>query len=70
MKTLSWPCNLALASKDRQSSSEYRVNNCQVEVRYVSGDLETEWRSLSRDELRRHFALNTPVAHWLRRRPA
>jgi hypothetical protein len=70
MKTLFWSSNLVLASRDGCSKSEYRVKDNQVEIRCATGDENSGWRPLSRDELWRHFALNTPVAHWLRRRPA
>jgi hypothetical protein len=69
MKTLCWSSNLVLASRDGCPASEYRLKDNQVEIR-CAGKEDSEWRPLSRDELWRHFALNTPVAHWLRRRPA
>lgn len=63
--------SLRIASKDGGPCNEYRIQKHSVEFRSTDTDgrphpLESGmWRSLNREEIQLHFALQTPVAEWL-----
>jgi hypothetical protein len=62
--------SLRIASKDGGPCDEYRIQESSVEFRTVDAQAEpsshsTEWRALDGEEIRLHFALETPVAEWL-----
>jgi hypothetical protein len=62
--------SLRIASKDGGPCNEYRIQKSSVEFRTVDAQAEpsshsNQWRALDGEEIRLHFALETPVADWL-----
>jgi len=62
--------SLRIMSKDGGRVSEYRIQEHSVEFRAVEGQgkpyFQTpKWRVLDSEEIKLHFALQTPVAEWL-----
>jgi hypothetical protein len=63
--------SLKIASQDGAPDNEYRIQHKAVEFRSVDGtgisheSINSEWRILDPNEIELHFALQTPVAHWL-----
>lgn len=59
---------LRIVSKDGGPSNEYRIQEHLVEFRTLDEQEQphaTEWRALNGDDIKLHFALQTPVADWL-----
>jgi hypothetical protein len=71
MVVLSGLNSLMIASEDGAPANEYRIQRGVVEFRAVKANGEPyhhpngRWRVLGDDEIRLHFALQTPVANWL-----
>jgi hypothetical protein len=76
MIVLSGLDSLIITSKDGAPDNEYRIQQSSVEFRalqsgrkidghFNDGQLNSEWRTLDRDEIQLHFVLHTPVADWL-----
>jgi hypothetical protein len=62
--------SLRITSKDGGPCNEYRIQESSVEFRSVYAQAvpsshSNEWRTLDGEEIRLHFALETPVAEWL-----
>jgi hypothetical protein len=62
--------SLRISSKDGGPCNEYRIQESSVEFRSVDAQAEpsshsNQWRTLDGEEIRLHFALETPVAEWL-----
>lgn len=62
--------SLRIASKDGGPCNEYRIQNHSVEFRAVDvkghpNSHPSRWRVLDGEEIKLHFALQTPVADWL-----
>jgi hypothetical protein len=62
--------NLRIASKDGGPCNEYRIQDHAVEFRAVDSRGKryshlSKWRVLDAEEIKLHFALQTPVADWL-----
>jgi hypothetical protein len=62
--------SLRIASKGGGSCTEYRIQDHSVEFRAVedqgrSYSQSPKWRILDGEEIKLHFALQTPVAEWL-----
>ena len=62
--------NLRVASKDGGPCNEYRIQDHSVEFRAVDAHERpyshpSKWRVLDDEEIKLHFALQTPVAEWL-----
>ena len=61
--------SLRIASRDGAPDNEYRIQHNAVEFRCVDGgqpsSINNQWRVLDPNEIELHFALQTPVAHWL-----
>jgi predicted ester cyclase len=68
---LSGLSNLRIAQRDGAPSNEYRIQQHAVEFRALDarGKPDTSpsghWRALDGNEIKLHFALQTPVAEWL-----
>jgi hypothetical protein len=65
---LSGLCSLRIASKDGGPFNEYRIQDHSVEFRAMDADgkpFSRAWRPLDGEEIKLHFALQTPVAEWL-----
>ena len=68
---LSGLSNLRIAPRDGAPSNEYRIQQNAVEFRALDargkpdGSPFGHWRALNGDEIKLHFALQTPVAEWL-----
>lgn len=58
---------LRLVSKNGGPSNEYRIQKHLVEFRTLDEQpyAPTDWRALDGDDIKLHFALQTPVADWL-----
>jgi hypothetical protein len=59
-----------ITSKDGGPCNEYRIQDRSVEFRAVDGQGKaysrpSQWRTLDGEEIKLHFALQTPVAEWL-----
>ena len=71
MTVLSWPAHLRVVEVD-SAKNEYRIRQGQLEVRKLEGRRTSGsgdgWTAITPEEIRRHFALNSPVAQWLRKR--
>jgi hypothetical protein len=71
MIVLSGLRSLKIASQDGAPDNEYRIQHNAVEFRSVDGkgisheSMKGQWRVLDPNEIELHFALQTPVAHWL-----
>jgi hypothetical protein len=76
MIVLSGLDSLIITSKDGAPDNEYRILQSSVEFRALQSGrktdgqlndsrLNSEWRTLDRDEIQLHFVLHTPVADWL-----
>lgn len=64
---------LRLESDNGSATHEYRIDNGIVEVRSLRSAIECEahssdWRRVTRQQLRNHVERNTVVAQWLERR--
>jgi hypothetical protein len=62
--------SLRIASKDGGPCNEYRIQRRSVEFRTVNEQGKphsrlSKWRALNGEEIKLHFALQTPVAEWL-----
>lgn len=61
--------SLRIASKDGGPFNEYRIQDRSVEFRAMDTDgkppFSGVWRALDGEEIKLHFALQTPVAEWL-----
>lgn len=62
--------SLRITSKDGGPCNEYRIQDHSVEFRAVDGKGQpyshsSKWRVLDGEEIKLHFALQTPVADWL-----
>lgn len=63
--------NLRIAAKIGAPSNEYRIQKNAVEFRALDARGKPDmsplghWRALDGDEIKLHFALQTPVAEWL-----
>ncbi|MGB8128839.1 MAG: hypothetical protein WCG81_03525 [Candidatus Angelobacter sp.] len=62
--------SLRIASQNGGSCNEYRIQDHSVEFRAVdehrkSYSQSAKWRILDGEEIKLHFALQTPVAEWL-----
>ena len=63
--------NLRIAAKDDAPSNEYRIQQNVVEFRALDARGKPDrsplghWRALDGNEIKLHFALQTPVAEWL-----
>jgi hypothetical protein len=62
--------NLRIASKSGGPCNEYRIQDHSVEFRAVdeqgkANSHSSKWRTLNGEEIKLHFALQTPVAEWL-----
>jgi hypothetical protein len=62
--------SLRIASKDGGPCNEYRIQDHSVEFRAVDVKGQpyshpSKWRVLDGEEIKLHFALQTPVADWL-----
>lgn len=63
--------NLRIAAKDGAPSNEYRIQQHVVEFRALDARGKPDasplghWRALDGNEIKLHFALQTPVAEWL-----
>ncbi|HEY2169488.1 MAG TPA: hypothetical protein VGJ30_07670, partial [Candidatus Angelobacter sp.] len=62
--------SLRIASKDGGPGNEYRIQDHSVEFRAVNAQGKayphpSRWRALDGEEIKLHFALQTPVAEWL-----
>lgn len=71
MVVLSGLNSLMIAPEDGVPGNEYRIQQGMVEFRSLSPEGQSyihrngKWRTLEDDEIRLHFALQTPVANWL-----
>ena len=71
MVVLSGLRSLRIASHDGAPSNEYRIQKDKVEFRSLNPDgiafgrSDGGWRTLEPNEIKLHFALETPVAQWL-----
>jgi hypothetical protein len=62
--------SLRITSKNGGPCNEYRIQESSVEFRAIDEQAKphshpSNWRALDRDEIKLHFALQTPVAEWL-----
>jgi hypothetical protein len=62
--------NLRIAARNGGSCNEYRIHDRSVEFRSVDQQgkpypQSPKWRTLDGEEIKLHFALQTPVAEWL-----
>jgi hypothetical protein len=62
--------SLRITSKDGGPCNEYRIQDHSVEFRAVDAKGQpyshsSTWRVLDGEEIKLHFALQTPVAEWL-----
>lgn len=62
--------NLRIASKNGGPGNEYRIQDHSVEFRAIDEkgrphSHPSKWRVLDGEEIKLHFALQTPVAEWL-----
>jgi hypothetical protein len=62
--------SLRIASRNGGSCNEYRIQDRSVEFRALdeqgkSYSQPPGWRTLDGEEIKLHFALQTPVAEWL-----
>ena len=62
--------SLRIASQDGGPCNEYRIQDRSVEFRAVDQQGNpyfhpSKWRAVDGDDIKLHFALQTPVAEWL-----
>ena len=64
------PMSLRLEAADGTAIEEYRIEHGAIEVRHLSGCLETDagWRRITPAQLRDHVNRKTLLAQWLERR--